>query len=105
MNAAERMAKLEEMLRRQPDDIFLLYALAMEHKVANNAPEALRWIERILAKDPGYVPAYQQAGQIHEATGDVVAAARAYRQGIEAAARKGDHHAQEEMTAALEMLG
>jgi Flp pilus assembly protein TadD len=100
----DRMQKLREMLEREPDDLFLLYALSMEHKKAGNHSEALKLLHRVQQKDPGYCVAYQQAAQVHEQAGDVAAARQAYRDGIAAAEKKGDHHAKEEMQAALSML-
>ena len=63
----DRMSKLRAMLERQPNDTFLLYAVALEHKKAHQADEALRYLGRVLEQDPGYCVAYHQAGLIHEA--------------------------------------
>src|SRR5689334_14336990 len=100
----ERMQKLQKMLEREPNDTFLLYALALEYKRGGTYVEALSYLSRVLQKDPEYCVAYQQAGQVHELAGDIEAARRAYRDGIAAALRKGDHHAAEEMQSALQML-
>ena len=101
---SERMLKLQQMLEREPSDTFILYALALEHKKANDAAQAITYLERVIAADPGYCYAYHQRGLIHESTGDVEAAKRSYREGIEAARKKGDAHAQGEIEAALEMI-
>ena len=81
-----------------------LYALALEHKKMGGYPQALELLGRVVQKDPGYCVAYQQEGQVNELAGDLEAARKAYREGIAAAQRKGDHHAKEEMQAALSML-
>ena len=47
---------------------------------------------------------FLQPGQLLESTGDLLAAREAYRQGIDAAARKGDQHAGQEIAAALAMI-
>jgi predicted Zn-dependent protease len=101
---SDRMQKLQQMLEREPNDTFLLYALALEHKKGGAYADALDYLSRVLQKDPGYCVAYQQAGQVHELAGDNEAARRAYQDGIAAALRKGDHHAAEEMQSALQML-
>jgi Tfp pilus assembly protein PilF len=98
------MLKLEQMLERQPDDVFLLYALGLEHKKMGSYSEALRFLSRVILKDPGYCVAYHQAALVHESAGDVDAARKAYRDGIAAADRKGDAHAKEEMQAALSLI-
>jgi len=101
---SERMKKLRAMLDQQPDDPFLVYGLGMEYKKAGDPARAIESFDRVIHLDPGYCYAYFQKGQTHEADGDVDAARRAYRDGIEAATRKGDAHALDEIRGALEML-
>lgn len=100
----DRMLKLEKMLESQPDDIFLLYALGLEHKKLGSYPNALRFLSRVILKDPGYCVAYHQTALVHEAAGDLEAAKKTYRLGISAAHKKGDAHAKEEMQAALSLI-
>jgi len=102
--AGGRLAKLLEMLGKQPGDAFLLYGAALEYKKAGDYPTAIEYLERVLRVDPGYCYAYFQRGQVHEAAGDVEGARRAYREGIEAAVKKGDAHARDEIEAALAMI-
>jgi tetratricopeptide (TPR) repeat protein len=104
MVTSERMQSLQRMLQKEPDDLFLLYAIGLEHKKAGEFADALEYLDRVLKKDPLYCVAYQQMGQVHEMAGDVEAAKRAYRDGIASALRKGDLHAKEEMEGALAML-
>lgn len=101
---SDRLNQLQKMLERQPDDTFLLYAIALEHKKANQSAQALDYLSRVTERDPGYCYAYHQRGLIHESLGDIVAARNAYKDGIAAAIKKGDAHAQGEISAALEML-
>lgn len=101
---SDRMQKLLALLERDPNDTFLLYAIALEHKKANDFPAALQWFDRVIEKDSGYSVAYHQAGLTHESAGDLDAAKAMYRRGIAAATRKGDHHAAEEMQGALSMI-
>ena len=98
------MAQLQRMLQSQPDDPFLLYGVAMEHKKAGDAGAALEYLRRVTARDPNYCYAYYQRGLVHESQGDAEAARAAYREGIEASQRAGDAHARGEIEAALEML-
>ena len=99
------MRQLQKMLERQPDDPFLLYGVAMEHKKAGDAAGALEYLSRVTQNDPNYCYAYYQRGLVHESQGDTEAARRAYHEGIEAANRAADAHAKGEIEAALEMLG
>ena len=98
------MLQLQKMLQRQPDDPFLLYGMAMEHKKANALAAALHWLDRVTERDPDYCYAYYQRGQVHEMSGDTDAARKAYRDGIDAAARSGDAHARSELEAALSLV-
>ena len=104
MVSSERMKSLQAMLQKEPDDLFLLYAIALEHKKAAEFADALRYLGEVLKRDALYCVAYQQMAQVHELAGDVAAAQKAYQDGIAAAGRKGDLHAKEEMESALAML-
>jgi Tfp pilus assembly protein PilF len=104
MAMSERMQKLRAMLEKAPEDTFLLYAIALEHRKAGQMPEALEQLGKVLAKDPTYCVAYQMMGQIHEQAGELDAARAAYQAGIEVADRKGDHHARDEMRGAMMLL-
>ena len=101
---AGRMEQLEKMLEREPNDPFLLYGLALEHKKTADLPRAIELLQQVIQVDPGYCYAYYQLGQIHTASGDVPAAKRVFEQGIAAARKKGDAHAAEEISGALAEL-
>jgi Tfp pilus assembly protein PilF len=104
-NMTDRLQKLQTMLQRSPRDPFLLYALALEHKKSGDAPGAIEWLDRVLEVDPNYCYAYHQKGLVYESQGDIDAARRAYRAGIDAAQRTGDAHAGREIGEALDVLG
>ena len=101
---SDRLDKLAKMLEREPNDTFLIYGLALEHKKLGNTDEALKLLDRVITLDPGYCYAYHQKGLTFESTGDNEAAKSAYRAGISAAKQKGDAHAQGEIEAALSMI-
>ena len=92
------------MLQRQPGDAFLLYGVALEYKKLGDAAQALAYLDRVTGVDPNYCYAYHQKGLVHELQGDMEAAKRAYREGVEAANRSGDAHAKEEIAAALALI-
>ena len=99
-----RLEKLQGMLEKSPGDTFLLYALALEHRKAGDMQSALKYLDSVIQHDWGYCYAYHQKGQILEAGGDLESARQAYQQGIDAAQRKGDEHARQEIAAALSMI-
>jgi len=99
-----RLEKLHAMLEKSPGDTFLLYAIALEHRKSGDAKSAMEFLDKVIQHDWGYCYAYHQKGQLLESTGDLPGAREAYRQGIDAAARKGDQHAGQEIAAALAMI-
>jgi tetratricopeptide (TPR) repeat protein len=101
---SDRLEKLQQMLARDPNDTFLLYGIAMEHKKRDDHVAALEFFDRVTSLDPGYCYAYHQKGLVHESQGNADAAKQAYRDGIRAAIRKGDDHARGEIEAALSMI-
>src|SRR4051794_11002069 len=104
MQTPDRIAKLTTMLAKTPGDPFLLFAMGMERKKLKQTAQAVEWFRKTLAQDPGYCVAYHQEALAHEDAGDLDAARRVYREGIDVARKKGDHHAADEMQAALSMI-
>ena len=98
------MQQLRRLLEKSPRDPFLVYGLAMEFKKAGDVARAIEHFDRTIEIDPGYAYAYYQKGQVQESAGEVEAAKRTYRHGIEAAKKKGDAHATGEIEAALSMI-
>ena len=100
----DRKSKLLAMLEQTPDDPFLVYGLAMEVKKEGDHIEAIKLFSRVIELDKGYSYAYYQQGLSLEETGDLDAAKRTYRAGIQVSQDKGDTHAAGELAAALELL-
>jgi Tfp pilus assembly protein PilF len=101
---SDRLNKLLTMLQKEPNDTFLLYGIALEYKKANDSKLALDYLNRVIGLDSGYCYAYHQKGLIYEGVGDLESARQAYRDGIAAARKKGDAHAEGEIQGALDML-
>jgi predicted Zn-dependent protease len=99
-----RREKLQEMLTSSPDDPFLHYGLAMEHRGAGELAAALAELRKVLELDPHYVAAYFHHGQMLAEGGNVAAAREVLRSGIEVADRIGDRHAADEMRGLLDSL-
>ena len=99
-----RRSQIEELLRDDPHDEFLMYALANELVTEGDLPAALAAFDRVLARHPDYVPAYFRKGQTLAQEGDSDAARDVLTRGIAVADRVGDAHASGEMTAFLDTL-
>ncbi len=99
------MAVLKEFLAENPHDAFARYGLAMEYSKAGDTSGALAEFQAIVQSNPDYVPAYQMAGQMLAAGGRDDEARRWLTNGIAAARRSGNQHAESEMQGLLEELG
>jgi tetratricopeptide (TPR) repeat protein len=100
----DRIAMLAEILAANPADAFARYGLAMEYSNTGKVDEALQEFKILLEKNPDYAPGYFMAAQTLEKAGRIDEAKRMLVDGISAARRTGNAHAQSEMTAMLEGL-
>ncbi|HPQ98592.1 MAG: tetratricopeptide repeat protein [Lewinellaceae bacterium] len=91
-----RLEQLLELLAAQPDEPFILFALAKEYEKVEPA-EALAFYEKTLEKDPGYLGAYFHRGQLLAELGETDLAIECFDQGIAKAKASGDHHALSEL--------
>ena len=105
MTGKTRKQQIEEMLADDPNDPFLRYGLAMEYVSAGDDEGAVRRFRELFAVDPENVPGYMQIGKALVNLGRTAEARAALTRGIEAAQRKGDAHAAEEMQNFLGELG
>ena len=96
--------QIEEMLAESPDDPELRYFLAMEYVSQRDDEGAAKQFRDLIAVAPDHVPAYLMAGQVYMRLGRPDDARAVLRRGIEAARRKGDQHARDEMQGFLESL-
>ena len=100
----DRMAKLQEFLRDNPNDSFVQHALALEYIKLGNEEEAKKNFETILDREPGYVGSYYHLAKLFERIGDSNAAIKVYEKGMEEAKKAGDNHAHNELRMAYDDL-
>lgn len=100
-----RRLEIEAMLKEEPHDIFLRYALAMEMSAAGESEEALQVFKQLTEKDPPHIPAFFRRAQMLADLDRVSEAREELRQGIEQARQQGDLHAAGEMGEMLADLG
>ena len=101
----DRIATLTEILAANPADKLARYGLAMEYSNAGRVDEALQHFKLLIESKPDYAAAYFMAAQTLANASRTVEAKRMLVDGISAARRSGNQHAQSEMTAMLEGLG
>jgi len=99
-----RRVKLEHMLEKSPQDVFLNFGLAIELGKEGRTDEALARFDRVLRLDPSYLTAYFQKGSTLIAAGRVPDARAALTAGIAAAQTSGDLHAASKMQALLDTV-
>jgi len=94
---SDRLEKLLEFLKGEPNDEFLLYALATEYLRLNDSVKALEYYENLVSEHPNYVGTYYHLGKLYEALNRKPDAILIYEKGMEAAQRKRDNHAFSEL--------
>ena len=104
MASQERINALKVFLDKDPDDSFSSYALALEYNGLGETDKAIATLRELLKRDPKYVAAYHQLGQLYSKINKTREAKRYYRKGIEAAEEANDAHAKREMEEALEEI-
>jgi tetratricopeptide (TPR) repeat protein len=102
--ADDRLANLQEILTQDPANKLARYGLAMEFSNAGQTDAALAEFQKLIAQDPAYANAYFMAAQaLHRAERKDEAKAM-LAQGIAAAQKAGNRHAESEMQGMLDEL-
>ncbi len=96
---------LSEILTQNPHDTFARYGLAMEYSKANDVPRAIEEFGKLLAANPDYTAGYFMAAQTLARADRVDEAKQMLTNGIAAAKRTRNSHAQSEMEGMLAELG
>jgi len=99
-----RLSQIEEMLKTEPNDSFLNYALALEFAKANEVHKAIELIENVLLREENYLGAYYQLGKFYEQIQDLPKAIATYTKGIVIAKSIKNNKALGELNEALWML-
>jgi Flp pilus assembly protein TadD len=102
------ISQLEKLLGTPRDGALLRYSLGIEHAKAGDSARAIEYLRDAVARDPLYSAAWKALGKALADANLPEEALNAYRQGIEAAKKKGDRQAEKEMTVfarRLEKLG
>ena len=100
----DKIAALTDILAQNPSDAFARYSLAMEYSNAGDTAQAMSTFDALLEHNPGYVPAYQMAGQLLLRAGDTTRARDYLTRGLAAAEQSGNQHAASEISGLLEEL-
>lgn len=104
MDRASRRDMVMAMLAKEPHDLFLNYALAMEFIAGGEWQQAEAQLLTVLEIDAAHLPCYYQLGKVYEALNQIAKALVYYRQGIALAQQQGNKKALGELNEALWML-
>lgn len=100
----DRIQQLHTLLAAEPDDVFCLYGLAMEHAKRGDAASAIEFFDRTLAIDPNYCYAYFHKAKVQQESGDINGAIATLQQGLHQARACRDLKAASEIEAFLDEL-
>ncbi|HLJ91327.1 MAG TPA: tetratricopeptide repeat protein [Candidatus Angelobacter sp.] len=104
MTEPSRLELLTQFLEQNPNDAFARYGLAMEYSKLGQAETALQQFHQLLTSHPDYTNGYFMAAQTLNKTGKKDEAKTMLENGIAAAQRTSNRHAQAEMSAMLDEL-
>ncbi|MFG0285649.1 MAG: tetratricopeptide repeat protein [Phycisphaerales bacterium JB039] len=97
--------QLIRLLEAEPDDTFLLYALAQEYAKAGRHAEAIETYDRVIGLEPSHGYAYFHKARSLEESGRAGEAPAVLEAGLRAARAAGDAQATAEIAAYLDELG
>ncbi len=99
-----RLSQLQELLTDNPNDSFVIFALAKEYEKLGDEAKAFTYYQELLDKDPAYLGLYYHLGKWYERANDVEQAIHIYSRGMDVARQQGDQHALGELAGAKMML-
>ena len=103
--ASGRLEKLLNFYKDNPEDPFILFAIAKEYDALEDLDKALTAFLQLMEKAPDYVGTYYHLGKLYEKQEAYAKAFHTYREGMEVAQKAGDQHAYNELAGAKLALG
>ena len=100
----DRIEKLKEFLKANPQDSFVQHALALEYIKLGDDEAAQSLFEEILNREPGYVGSYYHLAKLLERNDKTEEAIKWYERGMDETKKAGDIHAFGELRGAYEEL-
>jgi len=99
-----RIEQLKEILELDPKNLLTRYALGMEYSGAGQTDDAVKTFQELLTVNPDYANAYFMAAQALQAAERTDEAKQWLSDGIMAARRSKNAHAEGEMQSMLDEL-
>lgn len=95
----ERLNYLQKLSNEDPDDSFLIYAIAKEWEKEDLA-KATEIFEQLQVKDSSYTGLYYHLGKVYEKRGLFSEALQTYEKGIKIGKSQSDFHSVAELSTA-----
>lgn len=95
-----RLDQLFDLLKKQPNEPFLLFAIAKEYEKAKDLDKALEYYVELYDTSPEYVGTYYHLGKLYEKLKNPDKALHTYKQGMAIARMQGETHAHSELAGA-----
>lgn len=99
-----RLNQIMEMLKADPEDEFLNYALAIEFEKSGEINQAIKQLQGMIEKNENYLAAYYKLGKLFEEVSRSEDAKVIYAKGQEIAKQQNNKKAFGELAEALWML-
>lgn len=99
-----RLESLLEILKKDENDTFSRYALALEYNSINETEKSKSEFLKLLNENPSYLPTYYQLGKLYEQEGDIEEAIKIFTKGLFVATSQNDLHTKNELQEAIDNL-
>jgi tetratricopeptide (TPR) repeat protein len=100
----DRIERINEMLKQNPTDSFLLFALGLEKIKLGNEDEALQLFQSVTLSNPDYSGVYYHLGKLLERKNETDKAMEVYEKGMQVCKKLNEQHNFNELRNALDML-
>ena len=104
MSNPSRLHQLQEMLKAEPNDAFLNYALAVEFEKEGRIDEATVHLQNMIKSHPEYLPIYYKLGKMFETQQQFEEAKKNYILGKELAIKQNNKKTLNELEEALWLI-
>jgi predicted Zn-dependent protease len=104
MSNSSRLQQLREMLKAEPNDAFLNYALAVEYEKEGKIDEATVYLQNMIKSHPDYLPVYYKLGKLFENREQFNEAKKSYLLGKDLALQQNNKKTLNELEEALWLI-
>jgi tetratricopeptide (TPR) repeat protein len=98
------ISRLAKAIKKDPDDIFSKFALALELLKVDSVEKAQLLFEAVLKQDPDYLGVYYHLGKLYQSRGYYKQALQLFDNGIKLAERQKELRTKSELQEAIQQL-